>query len=382
MKNKFTPLMFLISLGAGGIAISGFSFLNYTAEHGKGLVYISQILSINSMFLEVLFYRLAEIIMGVFALIHVYLTIYLLKIYIPWLKSAEYKIIKNDPLKNASLVTPFISLAMTMNVFLGVIRYFIPIAAQNLQMFMFSGFIIWFILWLALMKTEISLLKISFSKNFDISQINFGWLLHPFALGMVTVTGMGIAALAQDYILASTAMFLSLISGTMGLFLLTVKLITLFKSHITAPGLPKKQFLPSFLIVIPNITLYAISFFRFGHYLETKMHFEMGSYFIIVMLLSFTFEIWYLSFGIALLRDYLKKEMREEFHISQWGFICPFVAFSVLAAFIHNLFIPSLYFSSFILLVILFTASLFFYLLNRHIKCVRNKKIKFTCMTD
>ncbi|MCK5286036.1 MAG: hypothetical protein KAJ58_02305 [Candidatus Pacebacteria bacterium] len=369
-----------MSLGAGGLAISGFSFLNYTINHGEGLVYITQMLNLNSTFLELLFYRMAEIIMVVFTLIHFYLTIYLLRIYIPWLKSEEHKIIKNNPLENSSLVTPFISLIMTMNVFLAVIRYFIPAAAENLQVFMFSGFIVWLLLWLALMKIEISLLKISFSKSFDISKINFGWLLHPFALSMLTVTGMGIAALAQDYVLASTAMFLSLISGTMGLFLLTVKLITLFKSHITAPGLPEKQFLPSFLIIVPNITLFAISFFRFGHYLENKMHFEMGSYFIIVILISFAFEIWYMAFGITLLKDYFKKEMREEFHISQWGFICPFVAFSVLATFVHNLFIPSIYFSILIILVMLFTSILFFYLLNRHLKCVKNKKIKFECV--
>jgi len=70
---------------------------------------------------------------------------------------------------------------------------------------------------------------------------------------MVTVTGSGIAAMAKDKGVADTAFFLLLISGTMGLFLLSVKVVAIFKSHFSADGLPDKQFLPSFLIVVPNI---------------------------------------------------------------------------------------------------------------------------------
>lgn len=380
MKKIFTPLVFLASLGAGGLAIAGFAFLNYTVDHGQGLVYITQILNLEATALEFIFYKIAESIMIIFTIIHFILTVYLFRHYIPWLKTEEYKDVKKNPLKNSSLVTPFISVAMTLNVFLAVVRYFIPEAALNLQYFMLPGFLVWFLIWILLLKTEISLLKISFASNFDVSKINFGWLLHPFALGMITVTGMGIAALAQNYLLASTAAMLSLISGTMGLFLFTVKLISLFKSHINAPGLPEKQFLPSFLIVVPNVTLYAISFFRFGHFLEHQLHFEMGAYFFIVMVVSFAFEVWYLIFGITLLKDYLKREIRQEFNVAQWGFICPFVAFSVLSTFVYKLFIPSIYFSAFILLVMLFTSVLYFYLLNRHVKCLKNKEMKFGCV--
>jgi hypothetical protein len=371
MKKNFTPLLFLASLGAGGLAVSGFAFLNYTVEHGAGLVYITQIFNLNSTFFELIKYRFAELVMIVFTIVHLFLTAYLLKFYIPWLKTEEYKQIRNNPLKNSALVAPIISFAMTMNVLLSVVRYFIPSLALNLQIFMLPGFLVWLLLWLVLMKVEISLLKISFTQNFDVSKINFGWLLHPFALGMVTVTGMGIAAMAKDYTLASSAALLSLISGTMGLFLLTVKLVSLFKSHITAPGLPEKQFLPSFLIVVPNITLYAIAFFRFGHYMEKQLHFEMGYYFVFLMILAFAFEIWYLAFGIALLKDYFKNEMKNKFHITQWGLVCPFVAFAVLSTFVHNLFMPLIYFNLIILITILATSILFFYLLFRHIKCLK-----------
>ena len=39
MKNRgFTPLVFLASLGAGGIAVTPFVIMQYTLDFGKGLI--------------------------------------------------------------------------------------------------------------------------------------------------------------------------------------------------------------------------------------------------------------------------------------------------------------------------------------------------------
>ena len=35
-SEKFTPLLFLASLGAGGIAVIPFAIMQYTIDHGKG----------------------------------------------------------------------------------------------------------------------------------------------------------------------------------------------------------------------------------------------------------------------------------------------------------------------------------------------------------
>jgi hypothetical protein len=35
MKKTFDPLVFLSALGAGGIAIMPFAFMNYTVPHGN-----------------------------------------------------------------------------------------------------------------------------------------------------------------------------------------------------------------------------------------------------------------------------------------------------------------------------------------------------------
>lgn len=380
-KKKFSPLVFLASLGAGGIAVTPFAFLQYTHEHGSGLVRFSDIMHGSVPFLHEIFFYGLEAIMVVFTLLHLVLTVVFVRQIVVWMRTEGFRETLGNPLVNAGLLAPFISITMTMNVFIGPIRYFIPSFAENLQAFMFPALVFWLVLWTALMYTEISLLKISFSRGFDTAKISFGWLLHPFALGMMTVVGMGIAAMAKDPGVADTAVFFSLVSGSMGLFLLLVKLVVIFKSHFSATELPDKQFLPSFLIVIPNVTLYAISAFRFGHYLEHAHGFHTEWFSWMAIVVSFAFEVWYMLFGITLLSDYFKRHFfRKEFYVTQWGLVCPVVAFAVLGSFTYFLFLDSPFMYAVIVLTILVSVALFAILFARHFRCARAREsARFHC---
>jgi hypothetical protein len=266
-----------------------------------------------------------------------------------------------------------------MNLFIGPIRYFIPMLSNNFQSLFLPAMIFWSILFVFVMWLEIKLLGISFKQGFDINKINFGWLLHPFLLGMLTVIGTGLAAMSENVTIANSAAFMSLISGSMGAFLLLVKLIVVFKSHFASDGLPEKQFLPSFLIVIPNITLFAISAFRFGHFLEHHHGFELGAYFYLVMGISFAFEIWYMLFGLSLLKDYFKQHHFKEFYVTQWGFICPLVAFVVLGSFAYNVVLQSPILYGVFVFTMIVTIAFYMELLIKHIKCSINKNIGLSC---
>ncbi|MBU1445971.1 hypothetical protein KKD70_01770 [Patescibacteria group bacterium] len=369
MTKPFSPLLFLASLGAGGISVIPFSFLNYTFPHPKGLIQIAQIGHGTLPLMQEILFRFMELTMIVFVIIHILLTIKYIIQLIKWFGSKEHKKLRDNPLHNSSIVTPFISIIMTMNVFIGPVRFFIPQLGDNLQSFMFPALIIWSILWILLMNTEIALLKTSFEKDFDINKIHFGWLLNPFALAMLTVTGTGIAALSNNPGIAHISAFMSMISGSMGFFLLTVKLVALFKSHFASSGMPEKQFYPSFLIVIPNITLYAISAFRIGHYLEKFHSMEMGAYFLIVTTLAFAFETWYLLFGVSLLKDYFKQHFRKEFYISQWGLVCPIVAYAVLGTFVYATFVQNVILYWTIIATTIIAIVIFFTLLYKQCKC-------------
>jgi tellurite resistance protein TehA-like permease len=359
--KNFNPLLFLMSLGAGGIAVIPFAFLQYTFYQGKGLINISQIIFSSLSFSQSILFYFLFAVMILFSSIHIFLSILLFSHLIKWFREKNHVSFIQDPLKNAGILVPFISIFMTLNVFIGPIRFFIPSIYNNLQNLMFPALIVWGVLWLFLMIIDLKLLTISFSKEFDVSKINFGWLLHSFALAMASVTGAGIAALSNNTLIANTAAFMSLTSASLGVFLLFVKLVTLFKSHFASKGLPEKQFLPSFLIVIPNITLFAITFFRIGHYLEHVFKYDLGAFFLIIILFSFVFEVWYFAFGFFLLKDYFKKHFfKKEFYVSQWGLVCPFVAFSVLGSFVYSVFIQSNLLYVVILLFLIASIFLFF----------------------
>ena len=367
--KKFSPNMFLMALGAGGIAVSGFAFLNYTVTHSKGLITYAMLHAKNLSSFEKFLYGFTETYMIIFTVIHLILTFFLLKRYFNWKGTKEYKQILNNPLLNSSLLVPFVSLFMTFNVVLGTVRYFVPMISDNLQAMMLPGLIAWGLLWLILMLLETKILVIAFSSKFDVSKISFAWLMQPFSLGMATVTGTGIAALATNASIAHVAAFISLISFTMAIFLLVFKLFFLFKKSLSEEKLPDTQLLPSVLMVVPILTVLGISAFRYGHYLERQFGFHLGAYFLIVTLVTFVFQTWYLFFGLNLIKKYLSKEMSKEYHVSQWGLVCPFVAYAVMGSFVFANFVPSVFLLSLIVLLTFLFIGLYFYLLVKQLRC-------------
>ncbi|MCU4174670.1 selenoprotein TsoY [Carboxylicivirga sp. N1Y90] len=368
MKN-FNPLSFLASVGSGGIAVAPFVYFQYILPHGKGLITFNQVMEIANTTGSKFAFGLMMAIMVVFSLLHIVLTVSLVSKLIGFSKTKEYKSYISDPQRNTSILAMYTSLGMTFNVFIGVIRFFTPALQSNFQALMLPALIMWSILWLFLMRSEIRILKSAFEKDFDLSKLSFGWLLHPFALGMVTVAGTGIAAMANDPTIAHTAAFMTFTSGSMGLFLLFVKLVSIFKSHFGMNGMPERQFLPSFLIVIPITTLYAITFFRLGHYFEHQFGAHFDIYFKLVVAVPFAFQTWYFAFGISMLKNYFKKDFfRKEYYVTLWAFICPFVGYAVLGSFVHKLFIPSVGLQAVIMTSILTAIAFFVFVGMRYFK--------------
>lgn len=360
--------MLLSALGAGGIAVSGFAFLNYTVEHGKGLITYGQLHAKDLPTSLALFYGFFETYMAIFTIIHFALLAFLIKKYLVWKKTTDFQNIANDPITSSSFLIIYIALFMSLNVVIGVVRYFIPLFSENFQIIMPYGFAAWLAIWIAMMWQEVKLLSASVSKKYDFSKINFSWMLHPFSLGMATVTGTGIAALATNQNLAHSAAFISMISLTMSLFLLIIKSTTLFRNYFSGEGLPEKQYLPSMLNIVPIFTVLGISLFRYGHYFERNFNAHLGPFFVVVTMLTLAFETWYLAFGFYLLRDYLTKDVKKEFHPSQWSLICPLVAYVVMGSFTYFTFFRNHAFIWIITVITIALIGLYFYLLARQIR--------------
>ena len=139
--EKFNPLIFLMALGAGGISVIPFAFFQYTTENVKGLITMSQMGHGSLSLIKELLFRSLEFAMAVFAIIHIVLMISLFRRFNKWKKTDAYKDMLNDPLKNTALLAPFIAIIMTLNVFIGPVRFFIQSFADNLQSFMLPALI-------------------------------------------------------------------------------------------------------------------------------------------------------------------------------------------------------------------------------------------------
>ena len=367
LVEKYNPLVWLSALGAGGIAIGAFIILQYTIWTGKGLAHIGAVSQTGMV-------QTLEGIMILFGSIHFVLTLVYAVAHFKWRKTEKYQEYKENPLVNAGLMAPMVSLGMSLNVMIGAVRYFSDYLAMHLQDLMLPGFVAFAILWFVIVNEEIILLSKSFKKGFDIDKIHFGWLTHPFALGMITVTGTGLAAMAHTEWIHTVSAFMSLISGTMGMFLMSVKLFSIFDRHFKKDGALEYQFMPTYIIVIPIITVFAIAFFRLGHFAEHVMHAKNIAVLMkFGMVTAFAFEVWYFWFGLVMLKDYWREYFKNHFHVSQWGLICPFVGFTALGGFVFKLFAPYTAFQYFIFGNLIFVAILYLVLLKRQTKCLAGK---------
>lgn len=343
--ERFNMLWFIMALGFGGTAVAGFAFLNNTLERAtpfKGMLYLAKIdeFATGMGGLYPLFANYLKVHMLFFGALHIVALLGCTWLYLRWKKlyPQKYRELLADTSRNSVLISPVLAYGMAFNVSLVLGYVFVDWMRINMQMIMPYAAAGYFLLWLWTLLSAIRLQVIALDKGFDVAKMHFGWLLVPFALAMTSVTGTGIAYLAHDG-LADFVFFLSLVTFTMALFLLLVKVFTLFKSHY-ASGLPQKvEFLPAFFIVMPIITLLTISLLRYGYYFQHKFKLPLpDALFAMTVSTGFALMTWYLLLGLFMLRSYFKNHLfsMKYFDESQWGLICPMVAYAVLATFVYK----------------------------------------------
>ncbi|SHI89240.1 hypothetical protein SAMN02745165_01043 [Malonomonas rubra DSM 5091] len=343
--ERFNMLWFIMALGFGGTSVAGFAFLNNTLERNppmKGMLYLEVINDFAAKVGGGMTF-LANYMKGhmlFFGALHIVALIGCFWLYYRWRKlyPEKYRELLNDTSRNSVLISPVLASGMAFNVSLVLGYVFVPWMRENMEMLLPIASAVYFLLWLWTLLTAIRLQAIALQKGFDVDKMHFGWLLVPFAMGMTAVTGTGIAYLAHGG-LADFVFILSLVLFTMAFFLLLVKVFSLFRSHY-ASGLPQKiEFLPAFFIVMPIITLLTISLLRYGYYFQHKFHTKLpDAVFAMVVSTGIALMTWYLLLGLFMLRDYFKNNLfsMQYFDESQWGLICPMVAYGVLTTFVYK----------------------------------------------
>lgn len=377
---KFNPLMFLMALGSGGVSVALFTYLQYVLNTSKS----SGLVNITNFDQSLWYINLIQGSMILFSVLHFVLMAFVSFSFVKFIISGEFKKLLENPLTNSPIMASVVSLTMSFNVIVAVVRYFVPGVYNNLESFMLPALIGISAVLVVGLTLEFYILKKAMVEKFDLSKMNFGWLLQGFAMVMIAVTASGIAALSENKEVGSYAGFVSILALTFGMFLLFLKVPSLFKVQLDNEGLPDRKFLPSTLIIVPITTLMSITIFRLSHLLnhlyDAKILELMGK---IAILIGFAIETWFLLFGIYLLADYFKSHLHKEVHISQFGLICPFVAYPVLGAFVYKFFGQNELLKYVIIAFLIFSALLFIYIFARQMICMfKGKNTSCNCVDD
>lgn len=321
---KFNPFKLQVPLAAGGISLMAFNYLQFAVPHGKGLIKLTDIPWDRLTTGQTLLYLPLIGIMAALILVNFVATIVLLKSFISWcFDKNEYEgWLNGPPTQGVGIFIPFASLSMTANVIFAPLGFFLPTVSSNIQSLMVPGLIFYGFLWVFVFKYEFKFLKIWLTKPLDSSKLTFVWLTDVFAIGLVNLTGTGIASMAHNKVVASIAAFSALVALSFGVFLLFAKLGYLIFLMLKSAELPQKPVQPAFFLMIPISCLYGISLDKLTTFAETYFKLDMNAVSFFLINFSYVIAIGWGIFTIYLISDYFKKFFyKSEFAAPQWAMV-------------------------------------------------------------
>ena len=337
--KKYTPLYFLGALGAGGLAVSFFMYLQFLIKHETPMVTFNHIFAAfkNGSLLAKILIILAILGILVFAFLHIKLLVWNIKRYLKFKKSKEYKEIVNTS-REVSLMAVPLTLAMSINVgfVLGAVlvpnlwnyvEYLFPFALIAFLIVGYYGLKIFFDYFAPMLSEG----KFDFTENNSLSQ-----MIAVFAFSMIGVGLAAPAAMSHNKIVATIALFFSLFFLSIAGLLMLIKLILGFKSMLEK-GV-NKDASASLWIVIPILTLFGISMFRqshgIAHHLVHQNYTSSGFFILASIIISLQIFFGILGYMIMKKFNYFKDYVYgDKKSPGSLALICPGVAFFVFGFF-------------------------------------------------
>ena len=338
LKEEYSPLYFLASLGAGGLGVSVFMYFMFMIEHPTTPMatfdYIYPVLiqgSISSVLVA-----LAAVLILFFAFVHFRLLVWNFKEFALYKKTENYKKLKTSNAEVQLMAIP-LTIAMSINVCFVLGAVFVP-GLWSVVEFMFPLAIIAFI------STGVYALKIygefltrvliGGSFEFD-KNANFSQMLAVFAFSMISVGLAAPGAMSQYASISAFALFFSIFFMLISLVLLLITFVLGFKSMFKY-GVSGES-VGSLWMIIPISTLLGIALIRISFGLVHNFEQE-ASPSMLFMLTSVVLSLQLLAgiFGYMIMKklDYFAKFVNSDARIpSTFGLICPGVAFFVFGMF-------------------------------------------------
>ena len=341
LREKFSPMCFLASLGAGGLSVSFFMYLMFLVPHPNTPMatydFIMPALIKGDWLSFVVAFSLVFII--AFAFLHFKLLIWNTKQYNLYKKTASYQELINSN-SQITLMTIPLTFAMTINVCFVLGAVFVP-GLWGIVEFLFPfaliGFMVVGYFALKIFFEYFSRLLIKgdfdFSKNNNLSQ-----MISIFALSMVAVGFAAPGAMSHNLVINSIGIFGALFFAALAMLLMLIKLTIGFK-NMFEKGLGLEA-APSVWILIPILTLLGITFIRVSFGLEHNYATPLAKSSLFVFtstILSLQIIFGILGYIVMKKMGYFEKYIQSEDKSSvSFALICPGVAFFVFGMFFVN----------------------------------------------
>jgi len=341
--EKYSPLYFLASVGAGGLAVTFFMYLMFWVPHpGRPVATFNDIMAFwpTAGAPAQTAIVIAMIGIAVFAFMNIQKLIWNIQTFNAWKKTDAYQAFRTTNAETQLLAYP-LALAMSVNGMFIVGLVFVPGLwnfVEYLFPFALAGFLAigLFALWII---GDFLGRVLTSGGVFDVTAHNsFAQLLPTFALSMIAVGLAAPAAMSTNSFVVGAGVMLSTFFGMAALVYGVIALITAFNSMLhygTA-----KEAAPTLMIVIPIMTTLGIMMLRQSHGLHGSfgVHSNAGETMVFLSrVLSIQFLFLFLGMLVLVRQGYFKDfVLGDKLSPGSYALVCPGVAISVMLHFFIN----------------------------------------------
>lgn len=341
--DTYSPLYFLASLGAGGLAVTFFMYLMFWVPHpGQPVPIFEDILRAWSTNGPAMKSAIVIAMTGIagFAFLNIQLLIWNLRKMSAFRKTDSYSKLRRSNGETQLLAMP-LALAMTVNVGFVLGLVFVPNLWSVVE-YLFPLAIVAFLAIAGLALRQIGQFLgrvLAEGGVFDVTANNsFAQLLPAFALAMVAVGLSAPAAMSTQPLIVGSSLVLSTVIGTVAALYAAIAAFTAFNSMLHY-GTAKESG-PTLMVVVPLLTVLGIMLMRQDHGLHTT--FDVHATSAEALMLMTKILAVQLAFGLLGLlvlkrQGYADAFLRGEGNSAgAYALVCPGVALSVMLQFWIN----------------------------------------------
>lgn len=338
--SGYAPVLFLASLGAGGLAVTFFMYLMwFTAHAGQPIPSFATVTAAfagGGLTMKTLI-TVAMVGIAVFGAMHIALLVWNLRKLSAFRRSAAYARMMASP-KAVQIMAVPLTLAMTMNVGFILGAVFVPGLWENVEFifpFALAGFALIGLYALKLYLPIITAALHTGGIEPD-GPSGLGQLTAPFAFSMVGVGFSAATAMSQNDVVTVVGLIGASFFG-MAAIALTVLLGASGLRGILKNGI-NDETAPTLMIAVPIVTVLGILYYRLGRGLDHTFGVPWETGDILAYWAAIVMgQLFLLILGFATLRriDYVGRFIRgNESSPAAYALICPLVAFFVSANFL------------------------------------------------